>query len=82
MDVDALVGSIYLFPYNFTPSGWWPCDGTVLQVVQYQALFSLIGAAYGGNGQTTFAVPNLNGAQPLATMKYYIATVGIYPSHQ
>lgn len=80
MDVDALIGSIYLFPYNFTPSGWLSCEGQVLTITQYQALFALIGATYGGDGRTTFAVPNLKGAEPLPTMKYYIALSGIFPS--
>jgi len=80
MDIDALLGSIYLFPYNFTPSGWMSCEGQILQINQYSALYALIGTTFGGNGSTTFGLPNLNGAQPLATMKYYIAMVGIFPS--
>ena len=80
MDIDALIGSIYLFPYNFAPMGWMSCDGQILQINQYTPLFALIGATYGGNGQTTFALPNLNGAQPLSTMKYYIAMTGIFPT--
>lgn len=77
---EVLVGSINLFPYSFTPMGWVCCNGQLLSVMEYQALFSLIGNTYGGNGQTTFGVPNLNGAQPLPTIRYYIATEGIYPS--
>jgi microcystin-dependent protein len=80
MDVDALIGTVMLFPYNFAPSGWMLCNGQVLTITQYQALFALIGATYGGDGRTTFAVPNLNGAQPLPTINYYIAVTGIFPS--
>lgn len=80
MDVDALIGTIMLFPYNFTPSGWISCEGQVLTINQYQALFALIGPTYGGDGKTTFAVPNLKGAEPLPTMKYYMALTGIFPS--
>jgi len=80
MDVDALIGSIYLFPYNFAPSGWLSCEGQVLTITQYQALYALIGPTYGGDGRTTFALPNLKGAEPLPTIKYYMATTGIFPS--
>jgi microcystin-dependent protein len=80
MDVDQLIGSIFLFPYNFSPSGWMPCNGQILNINQYSALYSLIGATYGGNGSTTFGLPNLNGAQPLSSMQYCIAVTGIYPS--
>lgn len=80
MDVDALIGTIMLFPYNFAPRGWMSCEGQILNITQYQALYALIGPTYGGDGRTTFAVPNLKGAEPLPQMKYYIATTGIFPS--
>lgn len=80
MDVDALIGTIMLFPYNFVPSGWMSCEGQILTITQYQALYSLIGPTYGGDGRTTFALPNLKGAEPLPTIKYYIAITGLYPS--
>ena len=78
--VDALIGTILLFPYNFTPAGWLACEGQVLTITQNQALFALIGATYGGDGRTNFALPNLKGAEPLPTMKYYIAIEGLFPS--
>lgn len=81
--MDPIIGQIQLFPYTFAPQYWQLCDGTLLQVNQNQALFSLLGATFGGNGQTTFAVPDLRNAAPLKAtnqMKYYIATNGIYPS--
>jgi microcystin-dependent protein len=56
------------------------CQEQILQISQYQALYSLIGSTYGGDGRTTFGLPNLNGASPLPAMKYYIATQGIYPT--
>lgn len=86
MDIDYYVGGIVLFPYNFVPTGWLPCDGQVVNISQYQALFSLIGITYGGNGTTTFALPNLNGvsyqpsADPILGMKYFIAVNGLYPT--
>lgn len=80
MDVDVLIGSIMLFPYNFVPTGWLSCEGQVLDITQYQALFSLISTTYGGDGQKTFALPNLKGAEPVPTMKYCIAVTGIYPT--
>lgn len=79
MDIDVLIGTILLFPYNFVPSGCAECNGQALIINQYQALYALIGKTYGGTS-TTFNLPNLNGAQPLPTMKYYMALTGIYPS--
>lgn len=78
--MDYTIGEISLFAFNFTPMGWMSCEGQILNIAQNQALFSLIGATYGGNGTTTFALPNLKGAEPLPNMKYYIAVQGLYPS--
>lgn len=81
MDLEVYIGTILLFPYGFTPAGWSTCDGQILKISQYQPLYTLIGNTYGGNAsQGTFALPNLNGAQPLSTMKYYIALMGLYPT--
>jgi microcystin-dependent protein len=55
------VAEINLFPYNFCPSGWAWCDGQLLPISQNTALFSLLGTTYGGDGKSTFALPNLNG---------------------
>ncbi len=62
---DPFIGQITLFPYNFAPSGWADCSGQLLPVQQNAALFSLLGTTYGGNGQTNFALPNLNGRVPV-----------------
>lgn len=59
--MDPFVGEIRLMPYYFAPQGWLPCDGRLLPVNQNTALFSLLGARYGGNGQTNFALPDLRG---------------------
>lgn len=55
------LGQIEAFPFNFTPAGWQPCQGQLLPINQYQALFSLLGTTYGGNGTTNFALPDLRG---------------------
>jgi microcystin-dependent protein len=78
--MDYYLGEIELFPYTFVPMGWLLCNGAVLQVMQNQALFSLISNKFGGNGTTTFALPNLLTDSPLAGMSYYICVSGIYPS--
>lgn len=62
---DPFIGEIRIFAGNYAPMGWMICAGQVLQINQYQALYSVIGAAYGGNGVTTFALPNLLGRAPL-----------------
>ncbi len=59
------VGEIRLAGFNFAPSGWLFCDGSLLPIAQYDTLFQLIGTTYGGNGQTTFALPDLRGRVPI-----------------
>lgn len=61
---DYFIGEIRLFPYNRIPAGWHLCDGTVMQIQGNQALYSLIGTYYGGDGQTTFKLPDLRGRVP------------------
>lgn len=63
--VDCYVGEIRAFAGNYAPEGWALCNGAILSVQQYETLFSLIGATYGGDGQTTFALPNLCGRTPV-----------------
>src|ERR1700693_2163593 len=58
---EPFMGQITLFPYNFAPYGWADCAGQLLPISQYSALFSLLGVAYGGNGTTNFALPDLQG---------------------
>lgn len=78
--MDTFIGAIMLFPYTFVQRGWLSCEGQVLNVNQYQALYSLIGQQFpGGNGSTTFALPNLRGAEPIPNMRYCIAMEGLYP---
>lgn len=58
---DPFIASIILFAGNFAPRGWAFCQGQILSISQNTALFSLLGTTYGGNGQTTFALPDLRG---------------------
>lgn len=59
------VGEIRMFAGNFAPAGWQFCDGTLLPISEFETLFNLIGTTYGGDGQSTFAVPDLRGRIPL-----------------
>lgn len=59
------VGEIRMFAGNFAPAGWQFCDGSVLPISEFETLFNLIGTTYGGDGQTTFAVPDLRGRLPI-----------------
>lgn len=59
------LGQISLFSFGFAPKGFALCNGQILPINQNQALFSLLGTTYGGNGQTTFALPDLRGRTPL-----------------
>src|SRR5215213_8786554 len=58
---DPFVAEIRIFPLNFAPKGWAWCDGQLLPLSQNTALFSLLGTTYGGNGKSTFALPDLQG---------------------
>ncbi|HTF95044.1 MAG TPA: tail fiber protein, partial [Cellvibrio sp.] len=62
---DNFLGEIKLLPYDWPPKGWAPCDGRQLAIATNQALFSLLGTTFGGNGVTTFALPDLRGRVPL-----------------
>lgn len=59
--MDQYLGEIRVFPYNFIPRGWAACDGSLLAINTNTALYSLLGTQFGGNGQTTFALPDLKG---------------------
>lgn len=59
------VGEIRIFAGNFAPAGWMMCDGQLLPISEYETLFNLIGTTYGGDGQSTFALPNLQSRVPL-----------------
>lgn len=82
--LEPFYGQIQLFAFGYAPNGYLLCNGAILSIAGYQALFSLIRNKFGGDGITTFALPNLNGARPLNVptgyMCYYIANFGMYPS--
>ena len=62
---EPFLAEIRMFSFNFAPRGWALCNGQLLPINQNQALFSLLGTIYGGNGQTTFALPDLRGRVPV-----------------
>ncbi len=58
---DPFIGQIQAFGFNFAPQNWAICDGSLLPISEYETLFALIGTTFGGDGQTTFALPDLRG---------------------
>lgn len=62
---EPYVGEIRMFGFGRTPEGWQACDGSLLPIAQYEVLYALIGTTYGGDGQTTFGVPDLRGRLPI-----------------
>jgi microcystin-dependent protein len=62
---EPFLSEIRIMSFNFAPRGWAQCNGQLLPINQNQALFALLGTTYGGNGQTTFALPNLQGRTPI-----------------
>lgn len=80
---EPLIGEIRLFAGSFTPRGWAQCDGRLLSISQNSALFSVLGTSYGGDGMTTFAVPDLRPqdvSQPRKPVNYIIALEGAFPA--
>lgn len=63
---DPFLSEIRIFGFNFAPRGWAQCDGQLLPINQYQSLYSLLGTTYGGDGRTTFALPDLRGRVPVS----------------
>lgn len=62
---EPFLGEMRMFSFNYAPRGWATCSGQFLPINQNQALFALLGTMYGGNGQTTFALPDLRGRAPI-----------------
>ena len=85
MNDENIMGSIMLFAGNFAPQGWAYCNGAILEIQQYEALYAILGATYGGDGSTNFKLPNLVGpvstvnSSPI-TINYIICIEGIFPS--
>jgi len=75
------IGQILLLPYDFSPVSLAPCDGQLLQISQYMALFSLIGNNFGGDGMKTFGLPNYQGLAPKGS-QYFIVLNGSFPQRQ
>lgn len=75
--MDPYIGEIKQTAFPFAPKGWFLCDGRILPIRQYQALFSLLGTSYGGDGRNTFALPDLRGRMPMhATYNQWVGTSG------
>lgn len=62
---DHYLGEVRMVGFNFAPAGWAKCEGQILPIASNTALFSILGTTYGGNGQTTFALPDLRGRVPM-----------------
>lgn len=63
--MEPYIGELRIFAFNFIPQGWLPCNGQLLQVNTYQALYAVLGNTFGGTAPTTFALPNLQGKVPI-----------------
>ena len=77
---EPFLGEVSCFAFGYEPEGWAPCDGREMPIAQNQALYSLLGTTYGGDGETSFMLPKI---APLdaqgATLNWRIATLGRYP---
>ncbi len=89
--MDFYLGMIIQWAINFEPEGFMLCDGRTLHISHYQALYSLLGNRYGGDGKTNFCIPDLRSADTWSTagdenprpkINYYICTMGLYPTRR
>jgi len=89
---EPFIGEIRLFSFDFAPQGWAQCNGQLLSIAQNQALYSLLGTTFGGDGVRTFALPDLQGRVPIAPSgaipygsmdgeETHVLTVGEMPPH-
>ncbi|GAA1469206.1 phage tail protein [Microbacterium thalassium] len=78
--MEPFIGQIQAFAFSFAPRGWVKCEGQMLDIVQNQSLFSLLGVTYGGDGRTTFGLPDLRKQSKADDLNYCIAIQGIFPS--
>ncbi|MDX2382164.1 MAG: tail fiber protein [Acidimicrobiia bacterium] len=80
--MDPYIGQINLFPWKWAPRGWAKCDGSLLSINDHQALFSLLGTTYGGDGRTNFGLPDMRGKKTVngERVNYYVSLQGVYPS--
>ena len=80
--MEGTIGEIRLFGGNFAPRNWAFCEGQMMPINQNQALFSILGTTYGGDGRTTFALPVLANlqSQGKSEVRYIICLAGIFPS--
>jgi microcystin-dependent protein len=65
--MDNFLGQIIMLATNYAPKGYLRCDGSILNIAEYQALYSLLGTTYGGDGKVTFGIPNLIDKMPVDT---------------
>ncbi len=79
MDNLEYLAIVKLFAGTFVPKGWALCDGQLLNINSNTALFSLLGTQFGGDGQTTFGLPDLRKAVPAPNLNYIICVQGIFP---
>ena len=77
--MEPILGQVQLFAFGFAPLGWMTCNGQLMPIPENTVLFSLLGTTYGGDGHTTFALPNIPPVTPQGP-GYCIAIIGIAPT--
>lgn len=79
--MNLYIGQICLFPWDWAPRGWARCNGEVLSIAEYTALFALIGTEFGGDGKTTFALPKMPAIKTAdgGDVGYFINLEGVFP---
>jgi microcystin-dependent protein len=81
--MEQFLGQLALFPWSVIPKNWLPCQGQLLPINQNQALFSLLGTTFGGDGRVNFGLPDLRGRTPImSSPSYFLGTKGGEEFHQ
>jgi microcystin-dependent protein len=83
--MDTYIGTISFFAGNYVPVNWMACNGQVLPIMQHTALFSILGTQYGGDGKSTFALPNLGSYAGPNPQRHHVQAIicvlGVFPPH-
>jgi microcystin-dependent protein len=80
--MEEYIGTIKLFAGNYAPKGWLKCEGQILEIRWNAALFAILGIQFGGDGITTFALPDLRDARPHPDLTYIMCVQGVFPPRE
>lgn len=78
--IESYIGQVELFPNSYSSNGWEKCEGQSMSINSNEALYSILGTNFGGNGISNFLLPDLRGTEPNENLSYFVCKAGIYPN--